>query len=167
MTALATFLFYLLLLLGVVKTTTPVKEYDVPRGESIFDVVSGVWGWPVKDLGCSTNPHTIRFTADRSQMLIGHILPDSSGAQRVTRYDILDVGPSRLRARIIGETRMTESGTPVVWDLVLTSHDSYRWHRTDMANWMMTADIKRCLGANETSAAVDSAASFTTAPWDP
>ena len=166
MNALATLLFYLLLALGAAKAQAPVKEYDVPPGESIFETVSGVWGWQTQELGCATNPETIRFTDDHSQMLLGHIRPDSNGIQHVTRYDVLGVTASRVRVRIVGETRTMEGGTPVVWELVLTSRDSYRWHRVDMPSRVMTKDIERCLDANETSAAVDRAARYTIPPRD-
>jgi hypothetical protein len=32
----------------------------------------------------------------------------------------------------------------VVWDLVLTTHDSYHWHRVDWAAIGLTKEVRRC-----------------------
>jgi hypothetical protein len=69
---------------------------------------------------------------------------DSATGQREVRYEIRDVTPSRNRAFMEGETRTTAAGALVVWDLVLTSPNSYRWHRTDWRPSGYTQEIVRC-----------------------
>jgi hypothetical protein len=59
-------------------------------------------------------------------------------------YDIIKLTPTRLRGAIRGETRTTDRGVPVVWDLVMIGPNEYRWQRTDWASWNYTAGIKRC-----------------------
>lgn len=59
-------------------------------------------------------------------------------------YDILSLTPSRLRGAIRGEDRRTDSGVPVVWDLVMFGPDEYHWHRTDWSAWQFTPGIVRC-----------------------
>lgn len=137
-------LINLLVTLGILERQPP-KEYAVPAGEPITDVVEGVWGWEADgSSSCRTNPHTIRFTADGKQMLIGYANPDSAGMFTVYHYDIQEMSRSRVRGAIVNEKRMTSAGTPVVWDLVLIGRDRYRWHRADWAEWAMTGAIVRC-----------------------
>lgn len=68
------------------------------------------------------------------------------GTPSPTVYDILGVTRSSIRGAIRGETRLTTSGHPVIWDLVLTGPDEYRWQRTDWAHtpWNYTGSIRRC-----------------------
>ncbi|HEX2781664.1 MAG TPA: DUF2314 domain-containing protein [Gemmatimonadaceae bacterium] len=143
MTALIVMLLQFLIMVGAT-AQAPIREYAVGSEEEIFDVVEGVWGWPNAESGCAKNPHTIRFSADRRQMLIGNALPDSAGRYRIAYYDIQWVSPSRIRGRIVDETRKTVQGVPVVWELVLESRDRYRWHRTDWQRTGFTQAITRC-----------------------
>jgi hypothetical protein len=70
---------------------------------------------------------------------------DDDGVERqVSVYDIEQIAPSRIRGTIRGETRTTDAGVPVVWDLVITSPDSYAWHRTDWSTLSLTDAIRRC-----------------------
>lgn len=59
-------------------------------------------------------------------------------------YDILRLSPTRIRGAIRGETRLTDAGVPVVWDLVMIGPDEYRWQRTDWQFWQFTAGVHRC-----------------------
>ena len=71
---------------------------------------------------------------------------DIGAVDPVTTYDILFTSPSTIRGAIRGEKRMTDDRKPVVWDLVLTSPDEYRWKRTDWQTtpWSYTGRIRRC-----------------------
>ena len=62
----------------------------------------------------------------------------------VAVYDVLEHTRSRIRGAIRGETRLTENGEPVVWDLVLRSPNRYAWHRTDWPPVALTGEIQRC-----------------------
>jgi hypothetical protein len=58
-------------------------------------------------------------------------------------YDSLRLTPTRIRGAIRGETRRTDSGVPVVWDLVMIGPDEYRWRRTDWRFWQFTRGVLR------------------------
>jgi len=134
----------LLLLIGSALRCTRVTPYQVPDGETVFSVAEGLWDWAGQPGSCTDNPHTISFTEDRSEMLLTYTRPDSTTSQREYRYEIRDVGPSSIRGFIHGETRRTDDGQLVVWDLVLTGHDEYRWHRTDWPPRLYTGKVVRC-----------------------
>jgi hypothetical protein len=122
--------------------------YDVPEGSDIFQVVTGSWAWEDKTGACGRYPHTIQFSPDHALMLIAHSNPikDSTGAKpEVTEYEIREHDRRHIRGFIRGEKRTTSSGKPVVWDLVLMSPDTYRWHRTDwFSPWAYTGQVRRC-----------------------
>ena len=90
-------------------------------------------------------------------MLVTHYeWTDSTGVDStVTEYAIQRFTGSSIRGAIQGETRLTEAGKPVVWDLVLTSEDSYQWHRTDWLPCQRTGTIKRCPSAHDEEDAGD------------
>jgi len=69
---------------------------------------------------------------------------DKEAPRIVTVYQVLSESPDSLRMRIVGETRRTHAGEPVVWDLVLLSRDSYCWHRTDWPSQGCTGRVLRC-----------------------
>jgi hypothetical protein len=70
---------------------------------------------------------------------------DSAGRDwTVTTYDIVASTPSRVRGAIRGETRLTDGGRPVVWDLVVIDSNAYVWHRTDWPASGYTPRIIRC-----------------------
>lgn len=70
---------------------------------------------------------------------------DSAGiVHRTTEYDVLEHSRGRIRGAIRGETRRTEGGEPVVWDLVLVGPNTYRWHRTDWPIGAFTKAVRRC-----------------------
>jgi hypothetical protein len=59
-------------------------------------------------------------------------------------YEIIDEAPAAMRLRLIGETRSTEAGVPVVWDLFLLDADRFCWHRTDWQVGACTKPLTRC-----------------------
>ncbi|MFL5560733.1 MAG: hypothetical protein ACJ79K_04575 [Gemmatimonadaceae bacterium] len=120
----------------------PVKPYAVKPPDDIFHVAEGTWGRTVGAKTCTNGPQRISFTADRSMMVIEYA--DDSGAVRKARYELRSVSPTTIRGFIIDETRKTPEGTLVVWDLVLTSRDSFAWHRTDWSPGAYTAEMRRC-----------------------
>lgn len=121
--------------------------YAVPADEDIFAVVQGRWAWTTQGDGCAGDWHRIDFSSDRSMMTITSSKPykGANGAlDSVATYDVLSHSRSWIRGAMRGETRLTRTGQPVVWDLVLRSHDSYAWHRTDWLFGGHTAAIRRC-----------------------
>ncbi len=135
---------------GLVAWWAPWKpDYEVPAGTDIFEVASGTWGWTTgpDSSFCVTRWHTVAFSPDRSIMTITASEPwtDSAGvSHQVTVYDISEHSRHHVRGQIRGETRLTANGTPVVWDLVLRSADSYHWHRADWPSFSYTASVDRC-----------------------
>jgi hypothetical protein len=139
----------LLATIGLVVWWAPweLAGYRVPPPRDVFSVAAGTWDWAGADSFCVADPHRIWFSPDHSIMYLADRRPwkDSAGTEhRVTEYAIQMHTPSTIRGAIRGETRLTDSGVPVVWDLVLTSEGSYRWHRTDWPRTGMTKQVLRC-----------------------
>ena len=105
--------------------------------------LSGPWDWSTHAHRCDDGvAHVIAFSPDRRTMTIS--LPRSAADTGWTAtYDIMSLTPSRLRGAIRGETRLTDGGKPVVWDLVMFGPDEYHWQRTDWKSWQYTAGIFR------------------------
>ena len=122
---------------------------EVTEGQSrpIAEVLRGVWDWEEAPKRCQDNPHSISFTTGGSRMEVRHpkgAVVGSKAPEVVTVYRVLAEGPRALRMEIVGETRRTERGDPVVWDLILLSDDSYCWRRTDWPPQGCTGRVLRC-----------------------
>lgn len=127
----------------------PWPSYEVPDGTEFASVVEGTWDWTTApaDSFCIADRHTIRFSADRKVMSIAQLnsWTDSAGAtHRVSIYDLTEWSQGHVRGQIRGESRLTLLGRPVVWDLRLTSPDTYHWERTDWPPMGATAEVRRC-----------------------
>ena len=130
---------------AVISLTRP---YDVPAETDIFQVVTGKWAWTGPANPCDSDPHTIAFSSDRTEMLITHAqaFRGADGQfDSVTHYKILAHTRGWIRGAIPGETRLTDQGNPVIWDLVLRSPNTYAWHRTDWGWGESTRNIQRCV----------------------
>ena len=126
----------------------PPRPYEVPPGRDVYAVIEGTWDWAGRPGTCRDNPHTLAFSPDGETLLLMSERPiDGDTAGQTTRYAIRRVTRSGVRGAIHGETRRTAAGDPVVWDLVLTGPNSYRWHRTDWREGGYTAEVVRCPGA--------------------
>ena len=133
----------LLALLAIGLWSVRATPYSVAEGADIRASVAGRWTWASDTAGCR-NAHTIAFADGGKVMTITSA--DVGASDPVTTYDVQFVSRSTIRGAIRGETRMTDDGKPVVWDLVLTSPDEYRWKRTDWRStpWSYTGRIRRC-----------------------
>jgi hypothetical protein len=120
----------------------PIQPYEVPPPNDIFHVAEGMWGWSTTPHACTKAPQRLTFTPDHSMMVIEWA--DDSGQVKAARYQLRYVSASTIRGFITDETRKTPTGELVVWDLVLTSPDTYRWHRTDWAPGGYTGEVFRC-----------------------
>lgn len=123
------------------------RTYEVVEGSDVFDVAEGRWAWTTDSGGCAAKWHEVSFSPDRRIMTIASSEPYERADGKfdsVAVYDILEHTRGRIRGAIRGETRLTADGQPVVWDLVLRSHDRYAWHRTDWITGEFTRDIRRC-----------------------
>jgi hypothetical protein len=125
-----------------------VVPYEPPAGSDVFAVAQGSWDWRNRgDSTCVVDPHTIAFSSDRRTMTLTSRKPFKQMGGRmgtVTTYEVRGSTRSSVRGFITGETRRTDGGQAVVWDLVLTGPDSYRWHRTDWEEGAYTDEIVRC-----------------------
>lgn len=123
--------------------------YEVTGDTDVFAVAAGTWDWTGAEGFCADNPHTISFSPDRSVMTIVPRKPwvDSSGVETAkAEYDIQGHDENHIRGLMRGETRLTDSGEPMVWDLVLTSGASYRWRGTEWVPGGYTDEVRRCEG---------------------
>jgi hypothetical protein len=124
-----------------------VRRFAAGSPEEVFGIAAGVWDWHDADSFCVSNPHRIWFSTDRSRMYIYYTQPwtDSlGGTDSGAVYEIREHSASHIRGFILDETRRTPAGELVVWDLVLTSPNSYAWHRTDWEPGGLTKEINRC-----------------------
>jgi hypothetical protein len=122
-------------------------RYEVGPAEDIFSVVAGTWDWETDSIPCGKRTHTISFSADHRLMLLEAETPwtgPDGGQHSSAEYEIREISRSHIRGFMRGETRRTSTGALVVWDLVLTSPNSYAWHRTDWRPWALTEQITRC-----------------------
>jgi len=113
-------------------------DNDLPRH------LTGRWDWSNRAHPCGDSAHVITFSPDRRTMTIAMPARPPRDTGWSATYDLLSLEPSRLRGAIRGEKRRTKDGKPVVWDLVMTGPDEYRWHRTDWPAYSFTAGIRRC-----------------------
>jgi len=137
------------LLLGAIGYATwpwfPVP-YEAASQEEFYRMAAGVWDWE-SDSSCVANPQAIRFTPDRSTMILTMRRTWTNGAGQESRtaiYDLSNPTLSSVRGAIRGEERLTDAGDPVVWDLVLTSPESFAWHRADWPAGSLTGALRRC-----------------------
>lgn len=120
----------------------------------MFDYAAGVWDTARGDSTCLENRHEISFSPDRSAMVLTFEGPlDSLSNDPNVRYRILAHGhgildelPYVVRASMNGETRTTEAGELVIWDLVMATPNRYHWHRTDWPDLGVTNAVIRCAG---------------------
>jgi len=140
---------------GLGQTTAPAPKPSAQSQKlSVYGLAEGTWDFAHGDSTCLGNRHTISFSPDRKDMLLTFEQPvDSAASQRVFRYRITAAGsgilpdlPFVIRAKMEGETRKTDSGEPVVWDLVMATENRYHWHRTDWPGVGVTGAIVRCDG---------------------
>jgi len=73
-------------------------------------------------------------------------LSPDGGQVRVNEivYEVLADQGKALRLRVVGETRKTDAGVPVEWDLLMLNADTFCWRRTDWTAGACTALLRRC-----------------------
>ena len=114
---------------------------------SVRDQLPGRWDWVDASPRCGASAARFSFSADGQQVrvwvstgvYVGEVALGSAAA-----YEIIDEAPNAMRLRLIGETRSTEAGVPVVWDLILLDADRFCWHRTDWQGGACTKPLTRC-----------------------
>jgi hypothetical protein len=151
----------LMVLIGLILTsgvTPPVGSAAVQSTSkpSIFEQLPGTWDWTGIRRSCQDNPHTISFSSDKQFMTLTHRRPfePAPGLQvdpdRPTevRYEVRGHSDKAIRLFMVqpAETRRSDTGELVVWDLILISRDKYRWRRLDWPPAGGTRDVVRCRG---------------------
>lgn len=128
--------------------TPPLDASRKPSREPLIAQIEGVWAWTTTNLGCSENPHTLRFSEDNLVMYLTHEHPLPDPKTGVLEgeyvYDVESVEPDRILMRLRGEDRRTPSGALVEWELVVRSPDTYCWRRTDWQPEGCTIPNVRC-----------------------
>jgi len=123
------------------------RTYDVPNGTDIFQVVEGKWTYSGSTGNCDTNAVTVRFTPKHSDMILlpfRSVRRTEGTVDSISRWSLL--GHTRHSIQVVrpGETHLTGDSTPVVWDLVLRSPNTYVWHRSDWLPIQFTHELQRC-----------------------
>jgi len=118
---------------------------DYPFSRPIRDLVAGDWSAG----SCSGVFQRFTFSEDGTQMFavpsVGFLADTPESQPReVAIYNVLDESGRILRMQIEDESRRTDDGRVVVWDLVLLSEDSFCWHRTDWRPGGCTRPLTRC-----------------------
>jgi hypothetical protein len=140
-------------IVGLVVALFAFAVWGLSRGHDKFaatkndlpSYVAGRWDWTSRARPCTDSAHTITFANDGRVMEIRQESDTGKGgASDPTVYDLLEVTPSRIRGAIRGETRKTNDGRPVVWDLVMFNVNEYHWHRTDWGSFGYTGAVLRC-----------------------
>jgi hypothetical protein len=89
----------------------------------------------------------VRFTPDHAGLILVHPHPAPKIDGRVdslARYSRL--GHTRHSIDVVrrGETDLNADSTPIVWDLMLRSPNTYAWHRSDWRSTAFTHELRRC-----------------------
>ena len=112
-------------------TTSPPRETAEP---SIRTALPGRWDWADASPRCGDSAAQFAFAEEDRQVRVhvpaGVYLGTTPLGADAT-YQIVREWPRVLRMRMLGETRRTETGDLVEWDLVLLDVDSFCWRRTD------------------------------------
>jgi hypothetical protein len=128
------------IVVALLAVTHPANAQQVPS--DIRSRVAGKWRWEQSSPDCKNN-HVISFSTDgRLMLLTSFAMKGDTG--EVTEYEILGTGANAIRGRIVDETRRTDQGEIVVWDLILFEQDRYCWRRTDWPTEGCTQPVVRC-----------------------
>jgi hypothetical protein len=117
-----------------------VPHSAVPESTTVRELLTGTWGFSADSGGCADKPHTIRFSADGSEMFLRYQDPPGEGA-----YQVRSAGPGHLRLAMRDESQRTAAGALVEWDLILVEPGAYTWHRTDWDAHLRTWPVRRCV----------------------
>lgn len=115
--------------------------------DALLSHFEGKWGTPGSIASCDENSATIRFSSNGNEMRISYSKPvEGPGEVMATdfHYEVVGVAGNSVRMNLFGETRSTEAGELVVWDLVRLSEDAYCWHRADWKPGLCTPPRLRC-----------------------
>jgi hypothetical protein len=104
-----------------------------PESVTARSQLSGKWDWEKSEPRCGEAAGTFSFSPDGRQVRVNDIV-----------YEVLADEGKTLRLRVVGETRKTDAGVPVEWDLLMLNADTFCWRRTDWKAGACTTLLKRC-----------------------
>ena len=138
----------LLVTIGLIYWWSPWPDkYDVASPDAIFTQVAGDWYWKDHD-ECGVRYHHIAFDSSQTVMTLVSYDPATDSTEATvdtTIYDLHGHSTHHLRGLIRGERRKSLVGRPVVWDLVLTSPNSYQWKQAGISSILgYSGEILRC-----------------------
>ncbi|MBT0959281.1 hypothetical protein IV417_17975 [Alphaproteobacteria bacterium KMM 3653] len=115
----------------------------------IFDELHGsVWAFDTRlGMRCHENAHTIHFNADRTEAYFAWDTPMVNYKNEIDQdatYDVIEHDDTSITLYLHEESRVTESGSPVVWILRLPDATTYCWDRTDWLPGQCTHVHVRC-----------------------
>jgi len=113
----------------------------------VHHIVAGTWAWESDAAPCSGLKQTFVVADDRKSMKIHHSEPIESANGKttsVTDYVVERSSPLMLHTYIPDETRRTDTGEPVKWDLVVVARNRITWHRADWPEGAFTGMLRRC-----------------------
>ncbi|MGF1671430.1 MAG: DUF2059 domain-containing protein [Balneolaceae bacterium] len=126
---------------------------EISSGIDVLETIEGDWDWEHTDEPCTNRYFTISASPDKSKFLLRYpeqpLQTDENEYQSDFLYNIQEVQPRFVRAQIEGETRLTDNGEPVIWDLMVISSDELCWRRTDWNVTSCTNKIIRCQKSND------------------
>jgi hypothetical protein len=114
---------------------------------SIRSALPGRWDWAEASPRCGDSAAQFAFSEAGPELRVhvptGVYLGSTPLGPDAT-YRIVSESPRVMRMHMLGETRRTETGDLVVWDLVLLEADSFCWRRTDWPPEACTKRLTRC-----------------------
>ncbi len=121
--------------------------FEASARDPLLGYFEGTWGTPGASDSCEKNANDIRFSesGETAHFSYTEPIPGPDGIMSTEfQYKVLGVAGNGVRMQLVGETRTTEDGELVVWDLMRISDDSYCWHRADWQPDHCTAPWIRC-----------------------
>jgi hypothetical protein len=118
-----------------------------PPAVTARSTLPGTWDWETATPRCGDTAGTFSFSADGRQVRVNVPSGAIAGSTPVGRdvvYEVLAEDGKLMRLRAVGETRTTDAGVPVEWDLLMLNADAFCWHRTDWSPGACTPLLKRC-----------------------
>jgi hypothetical protein len=118
-----------------------------PEGVTARSQLPGKWDWEKSEPRCGDAAGTFSFSPDGRQVRVNVPAAKDLGTGTSGRdvvYEVLAEEGKTMRLRAVGETRKTDAGVPVEWNLLMLNADTFCWRRTDWKAGACTALLKRC-----------------------
>jgi hypothetical protein len=106
-----------------------------PEGVTARSQLPGKWDWEKSEPRCGDAAGAFSFSPDGRQVRVNDVV-----------YEVLADEGKTMRLRAVGETRKTDAGVPVEWNLLMLNADTFCWRRTDWKAGACTALLQRCPG---------------------